>query len=307
MTTTTASSTLLPRETWQSRQHAHEQRTRAVLADTMARHSRGERHPIDDFLFEYYRLRPRDLIAWHPGLGVLVEGGELAERPWYRRVEVDGRIWSGVDVAALVGRRRKTVDFTRDLLSATSSRPPQLGCFGMHEWAMVYGLDQDDVRHPSLPLRLPPDRVRELVDATGLRCTHYDAFRFFTEAAAPANAHQLTRADQLVHDQPGCLHVTMDLYKFAGKLMPLPGSDLLLDCFLLARDVRELDMAASPYDVSALGREPVRVETPEGRAAYVRRQRQFAARGEVLRERLLAVVDEALALVGLTEVSAAGA
>jgi hypothetical protein len=37
--------------------------------------------------------------------------------------------------------------------------------------------------------------------------------------------------------------------------------------FRLARDVRELDMRASPYDLADLGYPPVRIETPEGRAA----------------------------------------
>ena len=50
-----------------------------------------------------------------------------------------------------------------------------------------------------------------------------------------------------------------------------------------------LDMAASPYDCAALGLEPVKVETPEGRAAYVRAQREFAEESTALRARLLAV------------------
>jgi hypothetical protein len=36
-------------------------------------------------------------------------------------------------------------------------------------------------------------------------------------------------------------------------------------------------MRASPYDLRELGYEPIPVETPEGRADYVRRQRDFAA------------------------------
>jgi hypothetical protein len=33
---------------------------------------------------------------------------------------------------------------------------------------------------------------------------------------------------------------------------------------------------------------PVRIETPEGKAEYVRRQRGFAERGAAMRERMLA-------------------
>ena len=66
----------------------------------------------------------------------------------------------------------------------------------------------------------------------------------------------------------------------------------MVDCFQLAREVRVLDMRASPYDVSALGHDPVQVETPEGKAEYVRAQREFAERARPLRVRLLEVVDE---------------
>lgn len=278
-------------ERWHALREAHEARARGLLGDVVERRRRGERHPVDDFMFEYYRLRPGDLLQWHPGAGVLVEGRELGERRWYTRVQRDGRDWSSVDVAALVERRATTLRFTRDLLTATAGRAARFGCFGMHEWAMVYGLEPGEVRHAGLPLRLAPERVREVVDAVGLRCTHYDAYRFFTPEAAPANALQLTRSDQVTHDQPGCLHVTMDLYKFAGKLSPLTSSELLLDCFELARDVRQLDMQASAYDLSRWGLEPVAVESPEGRAAYVRAQRAFTARAEPLRARLLDLVE----------------
>ena len=43
----------------------------------------------------------------------------------------------------------------------------------------------------------------------------------------------------------------MDLYKWCYKLGPLIESELLMDCLELAADARELDMRASPYDLSA--------------------------------------------------------
>jgi hypothetical protein len=49
-----------------------------------------------------------------------------------------------------------------------------------------------------------------------------------------------------------------------------------------------LDMRASPYDLSALGYEPVRIETPSGRAEYVRQQGVVAERAAVVRQVLLA-------------------
>ena len=69
----------------------------------------------------------------------------------------------------------------------------------------------------------------------------------------------------------------------------------MADCFELAQEIRELDMRASPYDLRGHGYEPVRIETPEGKAAYVAGQRAFAERGAVLRKRLLDVCDHLLA------------
>ena len=80
----------------------------------------------------------------------------------------------------------------------------------------------------------------------------------------------------------------------AYKLGPAVPGDLLLDCFVLAADVRELDMRASPYDLRAAGYEPVAIETPEGKAQYVAAQRESARRGAALRAGLLAVCDRLL-------------
>jgi hypothetical protein len=83
----------------------------------------------------------------------------------------------------------------------------------------------------------------------------------------------------------------MDLYKWAYKLAPLVDAELVADCFALARRIRELDMRASPYDLSALGYQPVRVETPEGRAEYAAAQRGFAEAAAPLRARLIAAIE----------------
>ncbi len=68
-------------------------------------------------------------------------------------------------------------------------------------------------------------------------------------------------------------------------------TELVADCFELAREIRELDMRASPYDLSALGVQPVRIETPEGKQEYVAAQRAFATRAAALREQLIKSCD----------------
>lgn len=162
-----------------------------------------------------------------------------------------------------------------------------VNCFGLHEWAMVYRLDPHQVRHAGQPLRLSPAAIADAVEEVGLRCTHIDAFRFFTEQAKPRNAHLPTRATQPDLEQPGCLHAGMDLYKYAMWFQPYVGSTLVADCFAAARLARVLDMAASPYDLRAFGLEPIPVETAQGRREYVEQQRKLMQQVEPLRTRLV--------------------
>jgi len=245
-----------------------------------------------DFLFTYYSLRPVRLEQWHPGPGVaLLDADTYLDQPGYVRDGVDGAAVR-LDPAALPDRITATATFVRALLVATAARPPRLGCFGLHEWAMVYRSDAP--RHDVVPLRLGAAGTDAVVEQLPVHCTHHDAFRFFTAAARPLNALTPERADQLEHEQPGCLHATMDLYKWAYKLAPATPSELLADCFALAVDVRELDMRASPYDLADLGYPPLRIETPAGRAEYARAQAGFADSAAPLRFRLVALCDELL-------------
>jgi hypothetical protein len=77
----------------------------------------------------------------------------------------------------VAGKRREAVGWVHRLLVNTAGRPAQLGCFGLHEWAMVYGLDADRVRHAGWPLRLPAAQTARVVAERGVRCSHFDAFR----------------------------------------------------------------------------------------------------------------------------------
>ncbi len=263
---------VLPLTEWQPRRAAHEARVDGWTAGHLARADRGEKHPVEDFLFSYYSQRPGRLRRWSPGLGVVLADHD-GPQPW-------------CDEPAETVRDRAR--WVVHLLSATASRPAQLGCFGLHEWAMTY---RDEPRHREWPLRLGEKGTNDVVEALGLRCTHHDAFRFFTAPARPLNLLQPARADQATHEQGGCLHANMDLYKWSYKLSPWVSSDLVADCFDLTRRVRVLDMCASPYDFGALGYAPVAIETPEGRADYVRQQRSFAQKATVLRSRLTVEAD----------------
>jgi hypothetical protein len=272
---------VLDEATWRERQAAHAERVEVWIRPQLERARRGQQHPVHDFLFTYYSHRPGQLRRWHPGLGVAL-AGDPPHRDWsdYRT----GNAGVEVDLERVLARRGDAIHSLTDLLRVTAERRPLFGCFGLHEWAMVYRADE--VRHNSWPLRLSADELADVVEAAPLRCTHYDAFRFFTPQAAPRNTLQLTRDAMPAHEQPGCLHTNMDLYKVAYKLTPLIPSELVADCFELARDIRELDMRASPYDLSELGYAPVCIETPEGRAEYTAMQREFSERAALLRARL---------------------
>ena len=264
---------VLKEAVWRARAAAHEARVDELVGDHLARRRDGVKHPVHDFLFTYYSFRPAQLRRWSPGFGVRAGRQAVQSRSDLRR-----GAWR---------ERRELIAGIHALLVATAARPANFGCFGMHEWAMVYRLDEDQTRHPAYPLRLGPAGTDAVVDSHRIACSHFDAYRFFTEPARPLNALSPGSRDRAAFEQPACLHAGMDLYKHAFRLSPLVPSELVADCFELARDIRVLDMRASPYDLSDLGYEPLRVETPEGKQEYVAAQRGFAERGAPLRQRLI--------------------
>ncbi|WP_370881864.1 3-methyladenine DNA glycosylase [Nakamurella flavida] len=309
-----AGSVTLTRAEWLEKEQQHRTRVDDLLAGHRERAARGRAHPVEDFLFTYYSQRPGHLRRWFPGVGVVLQDAdERVGQPWALVVPGTDRP-SGVvlDAAGFAERRAPLLAFLHRYLAATASATPVFGCFGLHEWAMVYrdGAGGDEApgspagpttatsggmggrRHAQYPLRLGAAGTDAVVEEAGVRCTHFDAFRFFTPEARPRNAGALTREGAVHDDQPGCLHVGMDLYKWAYKLAPAVPAELVVDCFVLARDIRELDMRASPYDLTALGYSPVPIETAQGRSRYAAEQRAMTVRARPLRERLRAVVAE---------------
>jgi len=284
---------------WKAREAAHAARVEPWIASRLSRRTQGKTHPVDDFLFDYYPHSPAKLAAWHPGFGVVLAGSDAdlgQRRQDVNYLAVEGGITAS---RPRLERHRERLVAAHRLLVATQNREPRFGCFGLHEWAMVYRIPTDDVRHPTSPLRLTPDAIAETVDAQGLRCTHFDAFRFYTDAARPLNEFELTRADQKEREQPGCLHATMDLYKWTYLFSPFLSSDLVADAFELARDVRTVDMKSSPYDFADLGLEPIKVETTAGRREFAEHQRQFAERGQHLRQRIIPEMETLLRTINV--------
>jgi hypothetical protein len=282
---------VLEESDWTARAAAHADRVDRFVAPHLARRADGLKHPVHDFLFTYYSQRPAQLRRWHPGYGVALGGAAASAYSalkGYASTVEEGRQGPSRNLVRVspdhLATQMELIRSIHALLTATASRPANTGCFGLHEWAMVYR--QPDTRH-DWPLRLGNAGTDTVVETHRIACSHFDAFRFFTPSAVELNALQPRRDDRAAYEQPGCLHAGMDLYKHAFRLTPLVCSDLVADCFELARDIRELDMRAAPYDLADLGFAPVRIETPEGKQEYAAAQRAFAARGAPLRQRLI--------------------
>ena len=280
---------VLPRAVWQARWQQHEQLAEHLIASRRQRAALGEADPVDDFLFTYYPFRLSALRQWSPGAGVAL--ADASELLFDRRFELqpDGTVM----VATATAEVKHRLNFHLSLSRAIEQRPPLLACFGLHEWAMVYERPEDR-RHAQWPLRLGAAGTDAVVRSLPLRCTHYDAFRFFTPGARPLNRLTPTLPDREVNEQPGCVHVTMDLYKWTMKSAPWVPAELGTETFALAREARIIDMRASPYDFSAMGLVPICIETPAGRLEYENEQRALTKKAAPLRARLMQALERAL-------------
>jgi hypothetical protein len=291
---------VIAEKTWRKAAHAHAARVESYVSTHLARREAGIKHPVHDFLFTYYSHRPAALRQWHPGYGVGLAGAMSYDSMRGYAVSADG-------VATVcddhLGQQVPLLRRLLTLLCATASRPGTFGCFGLHEWAMVYR--SAETRH-DWPLRLGSSGTDAVVDSHRIGCSHFDAFRFFTAPARPLNTLQPGRDDRASYEQPGCLHANMDLYgKVAVRLMPLIASALLMDAFELAWDIRILDMRAAPYDLTGIVLDPtgepwtpVCIETADGKAEYVTAQKAFSERARPIRERLVVECERLLAAAG---------
>ena len=176
--------------------------------------------------------------------------------------------------------------FIAELCENVLQKAPRFGCFGLHEWAMVYKSSPEAIRHQGLRLRLPPNEIADFVKTQTICCSHYDAYRFFTREARPLNTLNPQLETRLQMEQGGCLHANMDLYKWTTKLWPWIGSEFMGKTFFFALEGRELDMRASPYDLTEEGYQPLRIETEEGRKQYQKEQQDYTERSVALRGEL---------------------
>lgn len=274
---------------------AHELQVDDLLNDYLEARSRQEKNPVMDFLFEYYAFRPSNLRRWSPGIGIGLGYSEIDQLPEISELSFeDGNAY--VDPDLFPEKRISSLKWMITMLENTQQSRPSFGCFGMHEWAMVYR--SENPRHSQVPMRMEPDELAEFVESRPLLCTHFDAFRFFTSPAKPMNKFELSREKFHETEQPGCIHSNMDLYKWAFKMYPWIPSSLILEAFELAVEARFIDMQASPYDLRDQGLEPIKIETDSGRKEYKQKQEMIFEKGLPIRSKIIDVMNRLLMVVG---------
>jgi hypothetical protein len=105
------------RDEWQTRRDAHLARVEVLAHAFLRRRSRGEKHPVEDFLFTYYQLPPTRLIEWFPPLHTAIEvrADDLESMPWLQNAPHllrDG-LWS-LDPAQVTPRIRELAAWIAD-------------------------------------------------------------------------------------------------------------------------------------------------------------------------------------------------
>lgn len=279
--------TVLDAGQWRHLAQTHKEKVYGLLSPFLMERDQNKKNPVLDFLFKYYRFRPAQLARWTPGPGVLLLNGQNHQAFRHKDfIKTDeGTI---LDPSRFPSNRVGTLHWIYRLFRGITSRQPRFNCCGMHEWAMVY--KTGEIRHAQFPLRMGQADINGFVESMPLQCTHFDAFRFFTEPAKPMNAIEPSRQSFPQNEQPGCLHTNMDLYKWSYKLYPWIPSDIMMDAFLLALKARELDMRAGPYDLSGIGYEAIPIETSEGRIQYKELQAEIWKETMPIREKMTQVM-----------------
>ena len=277
--------------------------------------------PVYNFLHVYYRYSVMDLLAYSPGVNIRLEGcresdikhGAVSfdsvykgEMPIlsskYLNTDESGSFYgiSSENIKSVKAFDMSAMIHSKLVLEKTISKPPFYACFGLHEWAMMYSGGKGATplpRHQSgLDLRVKQETIDAVVEG-GVRCTHFDAFRFFHPQAKLMNiVNPISKSMQPDMEQPGCVHANMDLFKHAYTAYPLIDADLLRDCLRIAIAARKIDMRASPYSVSHIAgcEEAICVETVEGRKVYATEQEALANIAMPVRQRLLEAYNLAL-------------
>jgi hypothetical protein len=287
---------VLSRESWLKALDAQAQRVQTLLQGNGLQQ---KNHPIYNFISSYYHFKPEILFQFSPDLETTLmfnDESDLVHLSKRGRSMCVDRIHFDPTNMQFSSKQIEAFRKTHRILLSVHNRPPTLNCFGFHEWAMLYSEASSVDLKQDLPLRVSRESIRDVLMTNKLRCSHYDAFRFFTKDSMPLNTVNvnLSRMNQEISEQPGCVHVHMDMFKWSFKIFPFISSELLTDTLSLSLQARSLDMRASPYDLKACSNlgamfnpEPILVETPSGRRDYQKYQMELYAKSKPIREKLI--------------------
>ena len=277
------------------------------------------KHPIYNFLHTYYQYSFKAIELYSPGINIILQDAygdnginELVSNKYCKYLNNDV-YYTPSCIPSTTKKEKQHITFLKhnhNILRKTHQRSPFFGCFGMHEWAMVYDPDYSSTttttataeymnkykQQKYLNFRISQSIINNVVSNSNLRCTHFDAWRFFQDDARIQNKHHLERYNQEEYEQPGCIHANMDLFKCATDIYPLIPSTLLLSCLELAINSRTIDMRASPYDVSSYSgcEDAIEIETNIGRQLYIKEQEKIYQQSIPIRHELLMYYDEIL-------------
>lgn len=142
----------LAASSWRPAAEAHERRVLSLLGGSLLH---DPRHPIFNFLFEYYSFDRKLLLRWSPGPGVGLEGtGHHEPRVWqgrgWRSLPFDGTRLGFIDPSLAKSSVRSPMRRMVSVLRKSEGRAPHLNCYGLHEWAMLCA------RRPPTSILQPP-------------------------------------------------------------------------------------------------------------------------------------------------------
>ena len=124
----------LSRDRWEAARLRHDERVGPIARDRLAR--TGRKHPVYDFLFEYYSYRAGHLLRWSPGIDVRLDGASPADMAWPQLFAFDER--GAILPAHTFPRHRlEQLDWAIRYQTAIRDREPQFACFGLHECGEV--------------------------------------------------------------------------------------------------------------------------------------------------------------------------
>ena len=128
---------------WKQAMADHKDRVQEWTTPYKKRRSKTESHPVHDFLFSYYSYSIGRLESWHPPAGTHLEFSPTENKHIPSHFSENYYTKKGgylfLDPTKSVSRLNSH-RWILQLLEHTQKNKPIYGCYGMHEWAMVYKL-----------------------------------------------------------------------------------------------------------------------------------------------------------------------